>query len=326
LSELYAQAGVDIVAGDRAVDLIRDAVRSTQGPSVLGGVGAFAGLYALAGYQEPVLVASTDRYESIGSDLVNLSINDILTTGARPLFFLDYIAIGKLVPERVELLVRGMASACREAGCALIGGETAEMRDVYRGNDFDLAGFIVGAVERSAVVDGTKVKDGDLIWGFASNGLHTNGYTLARKALAHVDLLSVPEPLSRSLGDELLAPHPSYLGRMLPLLERGIPRAMAHITGGGIPGNLARTLPDGMGAEVEWGSWPTSPIYALLNKVGDVPYSEMLSVFNLGLGFTFVAAPSETERIHELAPEASRVGRVVTVKGNEDRVVVRGLP
>ncbi|MFN0073019.1 MAG: phosphoribosylformylglycinamidine cyclo-ligase [Chloroflexota bacterium] len=338
MSELYARAGVDILAGDRAVDLIKSAVRSTQGPRVLGGVGAFAGLYALTGYAEPVLVASTDgvgtklkvaselgRYDSIGADLVNLSINDVLTTGARPLFFLDYIAVGRLVPEHVEALVTGMASACREAGCAIIGGETAEMRDVYRDGDFDLAGFVVGVVERSDVVDGRLVQPGDDIWGLPSNGLHTNGYTLARKVLAQIDLNTCPLPLEGTLGDELLAPHPSYLSMMLPLLDRKLPRAMAHITGGGIPGNLARTLPEGLGAEVFWNAWPRPGIYDVLQEEGGLPLSEMVSVFNLGLGFTFVASPASSNQVAQLVPEARRVGKVIPFQSGEPRVTIRGL-
>lgn len=338
MSDLYAQAGVDIVAGDRAVDLIRNAVRSTQGPQVLGAVGAFAGLYALSGYREPVLVASTDgvgtklkvaielgRFHSIGADLVNLSINDVLTTGARPLFFLDYIAVGHLVPEQIEELVGGMAEACRAGECALIGGETAEMRDVYRDGDLDLAGFVVGAVERSAVVDGRGVVAGQDIWGLPAHGLHTNGYTLARKALAHLSADASPAGLERTLGEELLAPHPSYLPRIAPLLERGIPRAMAHITGGGIPGNLARTLPEGLGAKVEWGSWPVLPIYGVLQEEGGVPIQEMLNVFNLGLGFTFVADAADEAEVRALAPEALKIGNVCSVQGAGPRVIIRGL-
>jgi phosphoribosylformylglycinamidine cyclo-ligase len=338
VSDLYAQAGVDIVAGDRAVDLIKDVVRSTHGPQVLASVGAFAGLYALCGYESPVLVASTDgvgtklkvalelgRVDTIGADLVNLSINDVLTTGARPLFFLDYIAVGRLIPEQIQQLVSGMAAACRAAGCALIGGETAEMRDVYRDGDFDLAGFVVGAVERSRVVDGHSVQPGDQIWALPSNGLHTNGYTLARKALAHLSINSQPDPLERSLGDELLATHPSYLTEMLPLLEREIPRAMAHITGGGIPGNLARTLPDGLGAELDWDSWARPPIFDVLHEHGGIPTSEMLSVFNLGLGFTFVAGRDSSEIISEMCPSAARVGTVVASESDVQRVKIQGI-
>jgi phosphoribosylformylglycinamidine cyclo-ligase len=335
---MYARAGVDIVAGDRAVELIKGAVRSTHGPQVLGSVGAFAGLYALSGYKSPVLVASTDgvgtklkvarefgRLDTIGADLVNLSINDVLTTGARPLFFLDYIAVGRVVPQQIEALVSGMAAACRAAGCALIGGETAEMGDIYRSGDFDLAGFVVGAVERSRIIDGGSVQPGDHIWGFPSNGLHTNGYTLARKALAHIDTDSRPAPLHCTLGEELLATHPSYLPNMLPLLEQEIPRAMAHITGGGIPGNLARTLPEGLGAVLEWGSWKRSTIFEVLQELGGVPVSEMLSVFNLGLGFTFVASPDREYDVTDVSPTAIRVGTVQPVGPGKSRVEIRGL-
>jgi phosphoribosylformylglycinamidine cyclo-ligase len=305
---------------------------------VLGSLGSFAGLYALSGYESPVLVASTDgvgtklkvalelgRFDTIGADLVNLSINDVLTTGARPLFFLDYIAVGRLIPEQIETLVRGMATACRFAGCALIGGETAEMRDVYQEGDFDLAGFVVGAVERSRVVSGQTVQLGDDIWAFPSNGLHTNGYTLARKALGHISMDTAPSPLQQSLGDALLASHPSYLAQMLPLLDRGIPHAMAHITGGGIPGNLTRTLPENLGAELDWEAWTRPKIFEVLREHGGVPLSEMLTVFNLGLGFTFVSRPEAATMVSELAPAAIRVGSVVPRRGEEPRVSIRGL-
>jgi phosphoribosylformylglycinamidine cyclo-ligase len=337
VNDLYARAGVDIVAGDRAVELIKDHVRSTHGPQVLGSVGAFAGLYALAGFESPVLVASTDgvgtklkvaielgRFDTIGADLVNLSINDVLTTGARPLFFLDYIAVGRLIPEQIEALVSGMADACRVAGCALIGGETAEMRDVYQAGDFDLAGFVVGAVERSRVVNGDTVEPGDDVWALPAIGLHTNGYTLARKALGHLAMDSVPAPLPQTLGDTLLDVHPSYLAEMQPLLDRGIPRAMAHITGGGIPGNLARTLPDGLGAELNWDAWTRPPIFDVLRERGDIPLSEMLSVFNLGLGFTFVARRDAATMVAELAPAALRVGTIIPLSDGE-RVKIRGM-
>jgi phosphoribosylformylglycinamidine cyclo-ligase len=337
VSDLYARAGVDIVAGDRAVELIKSHVKSTHGPQVLGSVGAFAGLYALSGFESPVLVASTDgvgtklkvalelgRFDTIGADLVNLSINDVLTTGARPLFFLDYIAVGRLIPEHVEALVSGMSAACRAAGCALIGGETAEMRDVYQDGDFDLAGFVVGAVERSRVVDGQTVQPGDDIWAFPSNGLHTNGYTLARKALGHLAMDSMPTPLQQTLGDTLLDAHPSYLADVLPLLGREIPRAMAHITGGGIPGNLARTLPDGLGAELDWDAWTRPPIFDVLRERGGIPLPEMLSVFNLGLGFTFVASPDVAPMVAEVAPAALRVGTVIPFSDGE-RVKIRGM-
>lgn len=334
---MYAQAGVDIAAGDRAVALIRERAKSTHGPAVLGGIGAFAGLYALSGYREPVLVSSTDgvgtklkiaielgRFESIGRDLVNLCINDVLTTGATPLFFLDYVAVGRLVPERLDELIGGMASACREAGCALIGGETAEMRDVYADEDFDLAGFIVGVVERHRLVDGTAVAQGDDVWALPSSGLHTNGYALARQVLARRSLGEMVPELGRSLGEELLETHRSYQAAVGPAIERGIVRAMAHITGGGLPGNLARTIPADLAAEVEWGSWPVPDIFRLIQEEGGVSRSEMLRVFNMGVGFTLICAPASGEAVRALVPGALRIGRVVPASGS-DRVIVRGL-
>lgn len=328
MSEAYARAGVNLRAAERAVQLIAPLARTTHGPQVLNEIGAFGGLFALSGYREPVLVASTDgvgtklkiafaldRHDTLGRDLVALSVNDILTTGARPLFFLDYIALGRLVPERVQALVAGMADECRANGCALLGGETAEMPDLYPPDEYDLAGFVVGAVERSRLVDGSSVVEGDLLWGLPSSGLHTNGYTLARRALEGIPLdASVPE-LGRTLGEELLEPHRSYLRTMEPLLELGLVRAMAHITGGGLTGNIPRSLPRGLVAELDWGSWSVLPIFRLIEERVGVPLSEMVAVFNMGLGFVFATRPDAVEEVNSLAPEALRMGRVVRSNG-----------
>lgn len=304
-SPSYAAAGVDTAAAEKNVHRIASHVRSTHGPAVLGSFGQFAGLFHLQGMQDPVLVASTDgvgsklevaielgRHEDIGRDLVNLSVNDVLTTGARPLFFLDYVAVHRLEHEVVEALVRGMAAACRENDCALLGGETAQLPDLYDPGHYDLAGFVVGAVERDRLVDGSSVQPGDRVWALPSTGLHTNGYTLARKivAEARLDLRESDPRLGATLGDALLRPHPSYLAAMQPWLDTGRVKAMAHITGGGLEGNLPRVLPENVCVEVSWGSWPVPPIFGLLQEAGEIPFEEMLRVFNMGLGFVFVTS------------------------------------
>ncbi|MCC6175444.1 MAG: phosphoribosylformylglycinamidine cyclo-ligase [Chloroflexi bacterium] len=333
----YARAGVDIAAGERAVDLIRPAVRSSwaalegatpggHGPRVLGDLGAFSGLVALGtSFREPVLVSSTDgvgtklkvaiamgRHGTIGRDLVAHCVDDILTAGATPLFFLDYVGMGKLVPERLEQIVAGIAAECAVNGCALVGGETAELPDLYAEDDYDLAGFIVGVVERDGIVDGSAIQAGDPIWGLESSGLHTNGYSLARKALAGLPLDEPHPDLGRPLGDALLEPHRSYLSAMRPLLQAGLVRGMAHITGGGYEGNIPRILPAGLTAELSWGAWPVPPIFDLIQRRGEVSFEEMTRVFNLGLGWVFVTAENAASDVSLLAPRARLVGRVVT--------------
>ena len=346
-SPAYARAGVDIAAGERAVDLIKSSVRSTwapvhgaSGPRVLGDLGTFSGLVTLgARYREPVLVSSTDgvgtklivaialdRHDTIGRDLVAHCVNDILTSGAEPLFFLDYVAVGKLVPERVAAIVEGIAAECRANGCALVGGETAEMPDVYAPDEYDLAGFIVGVVERDRIVDGSAITAGSEVWGFPSSGLHTNGYTLARRALERLPLDDYHPILGRSLGDELLATHRPYLSEMRPLLDAGLVTGMAHITGGGIVGNIPRILPDGLGVELEWGAWPVPPIFDLIQHHGGVSFAEMTRVFNLGLGWVFMAPSEAAAEVRRLAPESLHVGRVVPVGAGAPRVRLLGAP
>jgi phosphoribosylformylglycinamidine cyclo-ligase len=337
----YARAGVDIAAGERAVDLIAGAVHSTFGPRVLGDLGAFGGLFALGtGYRDPVLVSSTDgvgtklkvaialdRHDTVGRDLVAHCVNDILTAGAEPLFFLDYVALGTLVPERVAAIVGGIAAECRANGCALIGGETAELPDLYAAGEYDLAGFIVGLVERDRLVDGSGIRADDLVWGLDASGLHTNGYSLARRALDGLPLDRVHPELGRPLGDELLEPHRSYLGAMRPLLLAELVRGMAHITGGGILGNIPRVLPAGLAVELEWGTWPVPPIFELIARLGDVSFEEMTRVFNMGLGWVFITAADGAEGVRSLAPEARPVGRVIPCEGADrpERVRLLGV-
>jgi phosphoribosylformylglycinamidine cyclo-ligase len=356
----YRDSGVDIDAGDRAVELIKAKVRSTFGPQVLTGLGSFGSLFAFGGYREPVLVASADgvgtklkiafaldKHDTIGIDLVHHCVNDILTAGAAPLFFLDYIAMDKLVPDRVAEIISGLAEGCRATGCALVGGETAEMPGIYAPGEYDVAGFIVGAVERSRVVDGNRIEEGDLIWGLPSSGLHTNGYSMVRKVLRGEPLKRHWPELGRTLGEELLEPHRCYLEPVRRLLEPseirgGKPagrraqaasrashspvdvRGMAHITGGGIPGNLARIIPDGKKALVRWGSWPVPAIFSAIQQRGNVDRREMLRVFNMGLGYLLVCPPDDRDRVSTTVPEAILVGEIVASDKGEKVEVSRG--
>jgi phosphoribosylformylglycinamidine cyclo-ligase len=331
VTRTYLAAGVDIAAAEENVRRIGGHVRSTHGPEVLGDFGAFAGLFHLRDVKDPVLVASTDgvgtkvllaarlgRYAVIGSDLVNLSVNDVLTTGARPLFFLDYVGLHALEHAVMETLVGGMAVACRDNGCALLGGETAQLPDVYRPGDMDLVGTVVGVVERSSIIDGSRAQPGDRVWGLPSTGLHTNGFSLARQIIAGMDLNSDPGgSLGESLGNALLAPHPSYYPLVRPLL--GDLGAIAHITGGGIPGNLPRVLPESVSVELEWGTWPVPPIFDVLQDAGGVSFDEMWRVFNLGLGLIFVA-PTGFEPRGE-CPASLEIGRVVARA--DERVILK---
>jgi phosphoribosylformylglycinamidine cyclo-ligase len=336
MADRYRQAGVDIDAGERAVDLIRDLARSTFGPRVLTDLGSFGGLFSAEGFEQPVLVASADgvgtklklatrlrRHTTVGRDLVAHCVNDILTSGAIPLFFLDYVAMGRLEPEVVAQVVEGLATECRLQGCALIGGETAEMPGMYAEGEYDLAGFIVGVVRRDRIVDGRTVEAGDAVWGLASSGLHTNGYSLARSALEGLPLDRPADGMDRPLGDVLLEPHRCYLGAMRPLLEAGLVRAMAHITGGGLVGNIPRALPAGLAVELDRDAWSVPPVFELIRQRSDVPDDEMVRVFNLGLGWVFVTAADAGEVVRRLLPEALPVGRVVE-RGEGPGVRFRG--
>jgi phosphoribosylformylglycinamidine cyclo-ligase len=334
----YAQAGVDIAAGNRAVELMRDAVRATHGPEVLAGVGAFGGVFdaaRLKAMRSPLLVASTDgvgtkvmvaarmnRWDTVGQDLVNHCVNDILVQGARPLFFMDYVASGKLEPEVMAGVVGGMALACVQNGCALLGGETAEMPGVYREGELDVAGTIVGVLERAALIDGSRVTVGDAILALPSSGLHTNGYSLARRALGGLDWTQVRDDLNgQSVGDALLAVHRSYLEPVTRLLEAGVDvRGLAHITGGGVIDNLPRIFADGIGAVVRRGSWPEPAIFNLIQTHGAVSSPEMFHAFNMGLGMLVVVPIVEVERVQGML-ECFLVGEVVAGSG----VQIEGL-
>ena len=331
----YAQAGVDVDAAARLVDRIGALARATRRPEVLADVGPFGGLFRLSGYRDPVLVASADgvgtklklasllgRFQAVGMDLVNHCVNDILCAGAEPLFFLDYIASGSLSDDERAAIVQGVAEACCAAGCALLGGETADLPDVYGPGDFDLVGFIVGAVERDAIIDGSSIRAGDALLGLPSSGLHTNGYSLARKVLGvgvGGDIEEERRRLERTypgldgtLGDALLAVHRCYYNELKPVLGRL--KGIAHITGGGLPGNLPRILPEGLAARLHKGTWSVPPIFRLIQERGKVADEEMYRVFNMGLGMVLVCDPADVEAVRAPAsggPEALVVGEVV---------------
>ena len=308
---------------------MKTAVHSTFGPEVLSGVGSFGGLFdigAAKGMAQPVLVASTDgvgtktmvaaamnRWDSIGQDIVNHCLNDILVQGARPLFFLDYVASAKLNPEQIATVVSGIATACREAGCALIGGETAEMPGVYQSGELDLVGTVVGLVDRGQIIDGSRIEAGNVILGLPSCGLHTNGYTLARRALAELDWTAVQPDLNDTIGNVLLTPHRSYLGEVQMLQSAGIDiRGLAHITGGGLIDNPPRIFPAGLGARLHRNSWPVPPIFDLIQGQGQISDAEMAHVFNLGLGMLVMIPREQVEQAVTAVPEALIVGEIVS--------------
>lgn len=311
----YREAGVDIDAGNKTVELIKEHVQSTNIPGVLTGIGGFGGLFALTGdYREPVLVSSTDgvgtklkvafeldRHDTIGIDLVAMCVNDILVQGAKPLFFLDYLAVGKLYPEKAAEIVKGIAEGCRQAGCALIGGETAEMPGLYAENHYDLAGFAVGIVERSKIIDGSQVKAGDRLIGLASSGLHSNGYSLARKVLFDEDHKHPRDGMIdfHYVREELLVPTKIYVPYILPLLEKFTIKAMAHITGGGLVENLPRVFPSHLDAEIDRDSWYIPPIFDLIAQKGPVSPEEMYRTFNMGIGFVLIVSPEDEVPIRE---------------------------
>ena len=318
----YAAAGVDIAQSDRAKQRIRQLAKKTLDRNALGDVGGFGGLFALdkRRWKSPVLVSSTDgvgtklkvafatgSHRSVAADLVNHCANDIAVQGATPLFFLDYFACGRLDPEVLEQVITGLSQACRAHRCALLGGETAELPGFYREGEYDLAGFIVGVVERSRILDGSGIHAGDLVLGLPSAGLHTNGYSLARRLLLETGGYALGDELPRlhcSVGEELLKPHRSYAALLDRLNRAGVIRGAAHITGGGIPGNLPRILPRGLEAHVEAGSWPEPPVFPLLREIGSVPEDEMRRTFNLGIGMALVVSAKKMEKAEAILKHA----------------------
>lgn len=340
MARTYREAGVDVEEAQRAVERIARAAESTLSPAVLGGVGGFGALFRFdpSTHPDPILVSSTDgvgtklkvavalgRHGTIGVDLVNACVNDILVCGADPLYFLDYLAIGDLRADVVEEIVGGVAAGCAALGIPLIGGETAQMPDVYRDADYDLAGFIVGVVAAADLIDGTAVRAGDVLIGLPSSGLHTNGYSLARRVLPE-STWGEPLPGSgESIGDALLEPHRSYRDE-IAILRRALRArdfdigAMAHLTGGGWEGNVPRTLPAGIGVEVDSGSWPVPPIFSLIQQRGDIDDEEMVRTFNVGIGMTIVIPAAAVEVALAAVPEAREIGRVVAADDGAARV------
>ncbi|MBI4298500.1 MAG: phosphoribosylformylglycinamidine cyclo-ligase [Chloroflexi bacterium] len=335
--EAYSNAGVDLDAIQKVKQVIQSKARATYSPQVLGGVGFFGSLYQLSGYKEPVLVSSTDgvgtklkvaslvgRLDTLGEDLVNHCVNDILTCGARPLFFLDYIAVPKLEPQKVEALIEGIVKACKAVNCPLVGGETAQMPGVYAEDSFDLVGFIVGAVEKDQILDGSQIRAGDRLLGIPSNGLQTNGYSLVRR-IFNLDqepssLHTYYPELRNTLGEALLKTHPCYSSALQPVLS--LIKGMAHITGGGLLENLPRVLPHGLGARLYSGSWPVLPIFDIIQKQGQVSQEEMYQVFNMGLGMVLVCEPERLEDVIARVPQALQIGEVVRQNVGE-RVIIQ---
>ena len=329
----YRDAGVDIDAANKAKDRIKLLARSTFTPRVMTEIGSFGGMFRadFGAMREPVLVSSADGvgtklrvafmtgiHNTVGYDLVCHCVNDILVQGARPLFFMDYIAAGKLVPDTIASVIEGLARGCSEAGCALIGGETAEMPGFYADGEYDVAGFIVGVVDREKIIDGSRIQPGDVLIGLPSVGLHTNGYSLARKLLFEVagyEPDAKIDALGLSAAEELLKPHRSYLGALDKLLDSGAIKGLAHITGGGLLENLPRILPDGTAAEISAGSWPVLPVFHLLAEIGRVTASEMHRTFNMGIGMVIVASPGNATIVRERLDESGEahydIGRIV---------------
>ncbi len=328
----YKDAGVDIEAGERLVDLIKPYAKRTFDKNVLAGIGGFGAGYLLPeGYKEPVLVSGTDGvgtklkvaqmanvHDTVGIDLVAMCVNDILTVGAKPLFFLDYFATGKLSVETAADVIRGIAKGCEIAGCSLIGGETAEMPDFYPEGEYDLAGFVVGIVDRDSYITGQDIEEGDVILGLSSSGIHSNGYSLVRKLFFEVLNLKVDDVVEELGGKKvyevLLEPTRIYVKSILSLIDQVRVKGMAHITGGGIPGNLVRVLPEGVKAVIEKGSWEILPIFKFIQEKGNVPEEEMFRTFNMGVGYAVIVSPEDEVRAKEILERAGEkvytIGRI----------------
>ena len=339
----YRDAGVDIDAGNRSVQLIKDSVRATYRPEVLGDLGGFGGLFALdvKKFKEPVLVSGTDgvgtklklafmlnKHDTVGQDAVAMCVNDILVQGAEPLFFLDYLAVGKLDPEQVATVVKGVAAACKESGCALIGGETAEMSGFYPNGEYDIAGFAVGVVEKSEIITEKRVQEGDVLIGLPSSGIHSNGFSLVRKIVFEVKGFKgdehIPELGDKMLGEVLLTPTRLYPRVCLPLIRDFRLHGMVHITGGGFYDNIPRALPDGVGVEIDTSAWEMPPIFKLLQEWGGVEWPEMYRTFNMGVGMILMVGEKDADAVTaalEKAGETSyRIGRVT----RSGEVVLKG--
>ncbi|BBI35704.1 phosphoribosylformylglycinamidine cyclo-ligase [Cohnella abietis] len=346
MSEAYKQAGVDIAAGNEAVERMKKHVKKTFRPEVLTGLGGFGGLFGLNKdkYEEPVLVSGTDgvgtklklafamdKHDTIGIDAVAMCVNDVIVTGAEPLFFLDYLACDKIIPEKIEAIVKGIADGCQQAGCALIGGETAEMPGMYHDGEYDIAGFTVGIVDRKKAIDGSTIQAGDAVIGLASSGIHSNGFSLVRRLLLEQKgyaLTDKPSELEgKTLGDVLIEPTRIYVKQILKLLDSVTIKGMAHITGGGFIENIPRVLPEGVNVDITPGSWPVLPIFGLMQQAGSITDRDMYTTFNMGVGMVLVVPAEQAEQALALAQEqgeqAYRIGtvtegsKVVTFEGVE---------
>lgn len=332
MSEAYKQAGVDIAAGNEAVERMKKHVSRTMRKEVLTGLGGFGGLFSLNkdGYEEPVLVSGTDgvgtklklafemdRHDTIGIDAVAMCVNDIVVSGAEPLFFLDYLACGKLVPEKIEAIVAGVAEGCVQAGCALIGGETAEMPGMYQDGEYDIAGFSVGIADRPKMVDGSSIMPGDAVIGLGSTGVHSNGFSLVRRLLLEQKGYKLDqhfEELNGTLGEVLLTPTRIYVKSILALLKQVKVKGMAHITGGGFLENIPRVLPEGVNVEIDYGSWPILPVFGLMQRDGNITNNDMFRTFNMGIGMVLIVPQEQAEAALKLAEslgeKAYLLGRV----------------
>jgi phosphoribosylformylglycinamidine cyclo-ligase len=341
MANAYKQAGVNIEAGYEAVSRIKKHVARTKRTGVIGALGGFGGLFDLSQlrYKEPVLVSGTDgvgtklklaflldRHDTIGIDCVAMCVNDIVVQGAEPLFFLDYLAVGEANPAKIEQIVKGVADGCEQADCALIGGETAEMPGMYDKDEYDIAGFAVGACERSELIDGQSIQQGDMLIGLASSGIHSNGYSLVRKVFLndhHYTLDKHVDELGTTLGDALLTPTKIYVKPILAALKKFRIKGMAHITGGGFVENVPRMLPDGCGAQIEKRTWPVLPIFQLIEKYGQIPHDEMYNIFNMGIGMVLAVEEQEVDELlsffYEQGEQAYVIGRVIEGNGVEIR-------
>ena len=337
MAQSYENAGVNLEAGYEVVSRIKKHVASTVRPGSMGGIGSFGGMFDLAslGYQQPVLVSGTDgvgtklkiafamdKHDTVGIDAVAMCVNDVLAQGAEPLFFLDYVAVGHNEPAKVEAIVAGVAEGCRQAGCALVGGETAEMPGMYEGGEYDIAGFTTGVVEKSRIIDGSKVKAGDVLVGIASSGVHSNGFSLVRKIVADAGLSffdEISELGGRRLGDVLLTPTRIYVKQVLDVIHKLDVHGVAHITGGGFDENIPRVLHAGQGLEIVEGSWEILPIFACLEKWGGVPHREMFNIFNMGIGMVLVLYASDASEAIKIleshGEKASIIGKVTDREG-----------
>ena len=337
MAESYEKAGVNLEAGYEVVRRIKSHVASTARKGSMGGIGSFGGMFDLSslGYREPVLVSGTDGvgtklkiafamdiHNTVGIDAVAMCVNDVLAQGAEPLFFLDYVAVGRNEPAKVEAIVSGVAEGCRQAGCALVGGETAEMPGMYEGGEYDIAGFTTGVVEKSELIDGSKVAVGDVLVGIASSGVHSNGFSLVRKVVSDsgLDLHAPCDELGgKPLGEVLLTPTRIYVKPVLEVIRRGLVHGVAHITGGGFDENIPRILQDGQGVEVTEGSWEILPVFHFLEKYGKIPHREMFNIFNMGVGMVIAVAEKNAPEVIRIlwdnGEKASVIGRVIEGKG-----------